>query len=777
MRNSGRTGLSLSLLLLAAALAGPLPRAGAAGELPPLIPRPLRIRQGRGRFLLGPATRLLFQAGSPGAERAARWLAKFLSRGAGLRLEPSAWAGPGARPFSILLTRQGGRPDLGPEGYVLEVKPSSVVIRSAGGAGLFYGVQTLRQLLPPRVEADHPVKGRPLLVPCLRIEDKPRFKWRGMHLDVSRHFFPPDQIKEYIDYLAMLKLNVFHWHLVDDGGWRIEIKRYPRLTSIGAWRLGDGRGWSYRNITFPEKKTGRRVYGGYYTQKEIRDIVRYARERYVTIVPEIEMPGHSLPALAAYPELGIDLPPAEKKKLLAARFGGWENVYNAGLERTYTFLQNVLKEVMALFPSRYIHVGGDEVGKGYWAVSPAVKKLMKREGLKNLDQVQSYFIHRMDAFLAARGRRLVGWDEILQGGLSPHATVMSWRGIGGGIAAARMNHDVVMSPTGPCYFDYSYKANSPEKVYLYDPVPAALTPLQAKHVLGVQANVWTEWMDDFRRVQFMIFPRIYALAETAWLPQEEKDWGRFRKRLQAIFPRLDRLVVNYYLPAPEAAYSAVFLGNGPAQVSFRVPPGREETLRYTLNGKMPSVDSPVYRGPIRVRRPCVVKAAFFRPDGSPGEAAVVRVVKARVLKGAAGMRPGLAVSYAEGRWTRVPDFARIKVLSTRKTSKIDLSARKRKDNYALRFSGFLKIPAPGVYTFTLGSDDGSVLSLGGAVILDNDGLHGYGAKRAALRLQAGFYPLEVKYFQAGGAARLSLAVKGPGLPGGPVPPGLLFHQE
>ncbi len=775
MRKTGRTGRSLSFLFFfGAVLAGPAPGAGAAGELPPLVPKPLKIERGRGRFLLGPGTGIYFQEGSAEAARAAKWLAWFLSRGAGLRLRVEAWSGKGTPSFGVLFTRRGAKAELGREGYVLEVRPASVVIRSAGGAGLFYGAQTLRQLLPPRVEADHQVKGAPLLAPCLRIEDKPRFKWRGMHLDVSRHFFPPGQIKEYIDYLAMLKLNVFHWHLVDDGGWRIEIKKYPRLTSIGAWRLGDGRGWSYRHITFPEKKTGQRVYGGYYTQKEIRDIVRYAKERYVTIVPEIEMPGHSLPALVAYPELGIDLPPAQKKKVLA-RFGGWENVYNAGLEKTYTFLQNVLKEVMELFPSKYIHIGGDEVGKGYWSVSPAVKALMKREHLKDLNQVQSYFIHRMDDFLTSHGRRLVGWDEILQGGLSPHATVMSWRGIGGGIKAARMNHDVVMTPTGPCYFDYSYRANSPKRVYLYDPVPAVLTAAQARHVLGVQANVWTEWMNDFRRVQYMIFPRIFSLAETAWVPREGKDWARFRDRLYRLFPRMDRMVVNYYLPAPESDYSAVFLGKGPAQVVFHVPPGREGTLRYTLNGETPTMDSKVYRRPIRVTRPCLVKAAFFRPDGSPGDVAVVSVVRASSKKDTRGLKPGLVVSYAEGSWDKTPDFGKVKILFSKVTSRVDLSARKRNHDYALRFSGFLKIPRTGVYTFTLGSDDGSVLSLGGAVILDHDGLHPYGRKKGSLELRAGLYPLELKYFQGGGAQKLTLTVKGPGIPKGPIPPELLFH--
>ena len=691
-----------------------------------------------------------------------------------MKLRVRAWDRREAGPGSIYLTFQGGRRDLGVEGYTLEVKPSSVTIRSIGGAGLFYGIQTLRQLLPARVEADHPVGKGLLLVPGLRIEDKPRFRWRGLHLDVSRHFFPPGQIKEYIDYLAMLRMNVFHWHLVDDGGWRIEIKKYPKLTEIGAWRLGDGRGWSYRNIVFPLKKTGQRVYGGYYTQKEIRDIVEYARKRYVTIVPEIEMPGHSLPALVAYPELGIDLPPAEKKKALA-RFGGWENVYNAGLERTYVFLQDVLTEVMDLFPSRYIHVGGDEVGKGYWSVSPAVKALMKRKGLKSLDEVQSYFIHRMDRFLTSHGRRLVGWDEILQGGLSPNATVMSWRGIGGGIQAARMNHDVVMTPTVPCYIQRPAEAIPARSIYLYDPVPAKLTTAQASRVLGVQACIWTEFVDDFRRVQFLLFPRVLALAETAWLPPKEKDLEDFRKRARAFTARPAAMGVGYGLAAPEPLFGAVFLEDGVGRVAFRVPPEMSETLRYTIDGKPPAVDSLVYEGPVRVTRPCLVKAAFIRPDGSPGPVTTVPCVTPRRVK-EEGLKPGLAVSYAEGEWLEVPDFGKLNPVFRKIVTRIDVSPAKRRKDFALWFEGFLKIPRRGVYTFRVYSDDGARLSLSGAVFLDTTDLHGFTGKKTSLFLEPGIYPFRVGFFQAGGRAKLKVTLAGPGLKEGPLPKAWLLHR-
>ncbi len=440
----------------------------------------------------------------------------------------------------------------GAEGYRLSVTPQQVTISAPQPAGLFYGVQSLRQLLPPAIFREAAVHGVDWVIPCVEIEDAPRFAWRGMMLDVVRHFMPKEFVKKFIDLLALHKYNTLHWHLTDDQGWRVEIKRYPRLTEIGAWRQETLVGkLDWRNPNYVEVYDGKR-HGGFYTQDDIREIVAYAAARYVNIVPEIEMPGHAQAAIAAYPELGNtgeQLSPRTK-------WGICENVFNAD-EATIVFLQNVLAEVLDLFPSPFIHVGGDECPKVQWKASPAAQARMKELGLVNEEELQSYFIRRMDQFLTAHGRRLIGWDEILEGGLAPGATVMSWRGEAGGIAAARAKHDVVMAPNIYTYFDY-YQAEDKdaeplaiggyvplEKAYNYNPIPADLTDGEAKHVLGTQAQLWTEYIPNPKHLEYMAYPRACAHAEVAWTPLAGKDFADFQARLGAHLERLAILDVNY----------------------------------------------------------------------------------------------------------------------------------------------------------------------------------------------------------------------------------------
>jgi hexosaminidase len=443
----------------------------------------------------------------------------------------------------------------GAESYQLDVTQQQVTISAPAPAGLFYGAQSLRQLLPPSIFREAKVEGVAWTIPCVRIEDAPRFAWRGMMLDTCRHFMPKEFIKKHIDLLALHKYNTLHLHLTDDQGWRIEIKRYPRLTEVGAWRKETlvGR-MEWRNPNYVEVYDGKR-HGGFYTQDDIREIVAYGAARCVNIVPEIEMPGHAQAAIAAYPELGN----TGEQVGVRTKWGISEHVFNAE-ESTILFLQNVLAEVLDLFPSRFIHVGGDECPKAQWKASPAAQARMKELGLANEEELQSYFIRRMDQFLAMQGRRLIGWDEILEGGLAPGATVMSWRGEAGGIAAARARHDVVMAPNIWTYFDY-YQAEdkdteplaiggyvSLEKAYSYDPVSEALSPEEGKHVLGTQAQLWTEYMPNPKQVEYMAFPRACAHAEVAWTPVAIKDVDDFRTRLNAHLKRLDVLDVNYRRP-------------------------------------------------------------------------------------------------------------------------------------------------------------------------------------------------------------------------------------
>ena len=433
-----------------------------------------------------------------------------------------------------MITRE--TPAFGDEGYELTITPESVVVAGAA-AGRFYAQQTLAQLRAPDGS-----------FPCCRITDQPRFAWRGMMLDVARHFFTIGEIKHLLDAMAAHKLNVFHWHLVDDQGWRIEIKRYPRLTETGAWRTGIGFGLD-RGAARNYRADGR--YGGFYTQDDIRDIVAYAAHRHITVVPEIEMPGHASAALAVYPEFSCT-GGSYSTDLDGGVFAG---VYCGGNDATFAFLENVLTEVLALFPGKFIHVGGDEVPKANWQKCPHCRERIAVEKLKDEHELQSYFIRRIERFLNARGRRLIGWDELLEGGLAPHATVMSWRGVAGGIAAATAGHDVVMTPNSHCYLDqYQAQAGQPkaiggflplEKVYEFEPVPAELPPDKARHVLGGGANLWTEYIPNYGHLQFMAWPRACALAEVLWSPKEGRDLAGFQVRLQAHTRFLDALGVHY----------------------------------------------------------------------------------------------------------------------------------------------------------------------------------------------------------------------------------------
>ena len=462
------------------------------------------------------------------------------------------WAG--ADPAVIMLQLDSLLSGHGAESYSIDISSSTVVITGASPAGVFYGIQSLRQLFPPEIFRRAPVGGVRWTVPCLSIVDYPRFGWRGMHLDVSRHFMSKEFVEKYIDLISLYKMNRFHWHLTDDQGWRIEIKRYPRLTTAGGWR-------AQTLIGNEPDDTAQAVYdgtphGGFYTQEDIREVVAYAAARFVTIVPEIEMPGHSQAAISAYPELGSTGQPVKVKE----DWGVSEWILSPS-DSSLRFMENVLTEVMRLFPGKWIHTGGDEAVKTQWKASPLAQARIKALGLKDEDALQGWFTARIDSFLAAHGRTLVGWDEILDGGLSPNAVVMSWRGIDGGIAAARAGHDVVMAPGDYTYFDHYQSTDQGaeplaiggflplDTVYAYDPVPAALTAEQGKHILGAQGQIWTEYVPDSKQVEYMAFPRLDALAEVLWIQRGTKDYADFRARLDLDLARLDALDVRYRSPA------------------------------------------------------------------------------------------------------------------------------------------------------------------------------------------------------------------------------------
>lgn len=504
------------------------------------------------------------------------------------------------------------------EGYSLEILPNTIEIKAKTDQGAFYAVQSLRQLLPPGFE-NGTFEGVKVEIQCTTIKDAPEFTYRGMHLDVGRHMFSVDFIKKYIDALALLKMNTFHWHLTEDQGWRIEIKKYPKLQEIAAFRnetLID------HYNTQPQQFDGKR-YGGYYTQEEIKDVVAYAQNRFVTVIPEIELPGHSQAAIAAYPELGC----TGEQVDVATKWGIFEDIY-CPKEETFTFLEDVLDEVMALFPSKYIHIGGDEAPKTRWKNCDHCQALIKKEGLKDEHELQSYFISRIEKYLNGKGRQIIGWDEILEGGLAPNATVMSWRGFNGAIEAAKQHHNVILTPGSHCYFDHYQSENkdeplaiggfSPlEKVYSFDPIPEELTQEESKYVLGAQGNVWTEYMKTSEKVEYMVFPRILALSEVVWTYPEQRDYKEFVSRVEHFHKRLDALDINYANHLYEIEGKLVTNNNKPAYQLETSSSGK--TIRYTLDSSEPTINSNAYNNPIPISESVTLNAAVFNSESKLGD--------------------------------------------------------------------------------------------------------------------------------------------------------------
>ncbi|MBL7725697.1 MAG: family 20 glycosylhydrolase [Chitinophagaceae bacterium] len=528
----------------------------SVGQEVNIIPKPVEMKVGKGSFIIDKNTVIAFDTHS---EQLMKYLKDYLKNYYGLDLRTTMHNRENKK--AIYLIYGGKQQENGY--YELKSDAKSIII-GGNGDGLFNGIQTLIQLLPvPPTNLKPQTTNYKLTIPKLQITDYPRFEYRGMHLDCSRHFWSVDFVKQYIDYLALHKFNKFHWHLTDDQGWRIEIKKYPKLTAVGGWRNGTIIG------RYPGTGNDGIKYGGYYTQEQIKEVVKYAADRYIDVIPEIEMPGHSSAAIAAYPELSCFPGEPTKKyfpkqcawngdssgKQVQQTWGVFDDVFCAGQEKTFEFLKDVMDEVLDLFPSKYIHVGGDECPKENWKRCPHCQKRIKDNNMKDEHELQSYFIQRMEKYLNSKGRILIGWDEILEGGLAPNAVVMSWRGEAGGIEAAKQKHNVIMTPGNPVYFDHSQSENEDsvtiggynpiEKVYAYEPIPKELNEEEGKYVLGAQANLWTEYMKNTKKVEYMLFPRMAALSEVLWSKKENKNWAEFEKRLMMQFKRYDLWKANY----------------------------------------------------------------------------------------------------------------------------------------------------------------------------------------------------------------------------------------
>ena len=554
------------LFLVACLLAGA--RLYATDSTIHIIPEPVSVTKQHGFFLLGKNVPFRYDKKNGALDSTVGWFKSLLDR----RLVSS---NSNAKPIRIDLVQQpGGLKNR--EGYTLDVSPDGIKISAASAAGVFYAFQTLMQLMPAPEKG---VKAASMQIPAVTVLDYPRFGWRGLMLDVSRHFFTKEEVERFIDEMSRYKFNVFHWHLSDDQGWRIEIKSLPELTQKGAWRVQRTGRWG----TFEAPKAGEPMpYGGYYTQEDVREVIRYAASRHITVVPEIDVPGHSLAMIAAYPNLsstGLQYQVNPGSPFYAKE----DNVLSPAVDSVYLILDKVFTELSALFPSPYIHIGGDEVYKGFWGKDPKCQALMKKEGLKNTEELQSYFIKKMEKILQGKGKKLVGWDEILQGGLTPEATVMSWRGMDGGITAARMNHHVVMTPWDFTYLDLyqgdplaepaTYGMCRLRTSYNYEPVPDGV---EEQYILGGQGNLWTESVPNFRHAEYMTWPRGLALSEVYWSPRSKKNWTAFTQKLPYEFKRMDADGIKY----ARSAYDCVFV---PSLVN-------DSTVTVELDTEIPGLD-------------------------------------------------------------------------------------------------------------------------------------------------------------------------------------------
>ncbi len=578
-----------------------------------ITPKPQTNIAKSGSFDINNDTKISYDISNEELGNAVRWFREFIKNGSGIDLLVEDAEALKSSSNTVIINLNSL--DENDEGYKLNINKSKISIDANSVAGIFYAFQTLRQMMPNEIEVSGAMNS--ISVQCSEISDAPEYSWRGMHLDVSRHFFPMEFVKKYIDLIAFHKMNVFHWHLTDDNGWRVEIKKYPQLQEVAAWRVE--REWLDKT---PPRKGEEATYGGYYTQEEIKEVVAYAAQRQIMVIPEIEMPGHTCEVLAAYPELGCTGGPYYVQP---GTYWPNDDIFCAGNEKVFEFLEDVLDEVMTLFPAPYIHIGGDEATKTEWEQCPKCQKRIKDEGLANVEELQSYFVKRMEKYLNANGRQLIGWDEILEGGLAPEATVMSWRGQEGGIAAAKSGHDAIMCPVSHCYFDY-YQAD-PEfqpaaiggfttlkKVYSFNPTPAELNPEETKHILGGQGNLWTEWIATPEHAEYMVVPRMTALAEKLWTEEKLCDWYDFRNRLENLFIRFDLMDVNYCKGSFNVDAETHYV---PDNNYFKVTLSTEalsDAIYYTLDNRIPDSNSLKYEHPLEISKSCTINAVAYK-DG------------------------------------------------------------------------------------------------------------------------------------------------------------------
>ena len=753
-----------------------------------IVPMPNQMTPQEGRFLLSNKVSVVTAGCTPEVQAIADSLIAQIQLTSGISLKTSSQENP-EQPDIRFVTEEG----MPKEGYKLSIAPNEITLSASHPNGFFYGVQTMYQLLPPAIYGKATMKRANWSLPAVEVEDAPRFPYRGLMLDVCRHFSTTDYIYKFIDMLAMHKMNTFHFHLTDDQGWRIEIKKYPKLQEVGSKRketLID-----YYFVNWPQIFDGKE-HGGYYTQEEIKDIVAYAASKYITVIPEIEMPGHAIAALASYPELSCR---PDTTYEVTGTWGVFEEVF-CPKEETFQFLEGVLDEVMELFPSSYIHIGGDECPKDAWMKCAHCQGLIKKLGLKDdttpnaidgkkhtkEEKLQSYFITRMEKYLNSKGRNIIGWDEILEGGLAPNATVMSWRGVEGGITAAKAGHDAIMTPSPYAYLDqYQEEPETApttiggyqtlKKTYSYNPVPDDADELVKKHIIGVQGNIWNEYMQSDERRDYQAFPRAVALAETGWTQNDRKNWNSFRSRMVEDFERMDAMNVKACRNFFDVNINThVYDGTLKAVLETFYP---DAEIRYTLDGSEPTEQSALYEQPFELDKTTLIKAKGFKEGLRSSRTLSISATKAE-LKAALSVNPtqnGTSYKYFEGTYQKVADVEKSPLLESGVMPEPSIKGAKQEDHFGYIFSGLINVPEDGVYTFQTRSDDGSVLYIHDEQVVNNDASHAAIPATGMVALKKGFHPYKLYYFEDYEGEYLSWAWKLPSAEKlAPIPASALF---
>ena len=644
-----------------------------------------------------------------------------------------------------------------PSSYKLESTPEYIRVEATDYSGIISAITTIRQLLPATIEVQGEKQN--YSIPVVQIEDAPRFEWRGFMLDASRHFWNKKEVKHVLDLMSLYKLNKFHWHLSDDQGWRIEIEKYPLLTEKGAWRkfntqdrtcMARAKEEDNTDFLIPEDKIriveGDTLYGGYYTHDDIKEIVAYATQRGIDVIPEIDMPGHFLAAISQYPELACD------------GLIGWGEIFSSpicpGKDATLEFCRNVFKEVFELFPYEYVHMGGDEVEKANWKKCPLCQKRIRTEKLGSVEELQAWFVRDMEKFFLANGKKLIGWDEVVTDGLSSDAAITWWRSWAKDAlpTATAQKQKVIACPNEYFYFDYAQDQNSVKKILAYDPcADERLSPEQKKYIWGVQANLWAEWIPTMKRIEYLIVPRMIALSEIAWAePTAKPGLEEFYRQLVPQFKRMDVMRVNYRVPDLQGFYKVnAFIDETTVELTCPLP-GTE--IRYTTDGSMPTKESALYNGALEVGKTTDFAFRTFRPDGSPSDAVRTKYVKApyaEAVTAPAALQPGLKAVWHDFRGNLCADIDAAPVKGEYVVESVSIP-EEVKGNIGLVLTGYLEVPADGIYTFALLSDDGSTLMLDGELLGDNDGAHSPVEIIVQKALKAGLHPIEVRYFDCNG---------------------------